>query len=486
MALRSNGATAGQADVGEFESSSTTANERLPSGLVQPFQSHAHYQQSHDQFHHQQQQQQQVQQQQQQQMHNTLSSSPFLGQHEPLSTFASASGLSGHVYSVWDSSAPPQAIVQQAQYATMQQPSMLASLPQRPTRTADSSRSDDGNGSSSPKPQRRSTTSRSAMACVLCRKQKMKCEGKDKAPCKRCRAAKVECTFEPSQSGTNLPRSRGLSKEWVEERMATVEERLIKLESRRSSLSSDTSSPLESENQGVTATITNGETGPKESSTAVLEARIAQLEAQVFALTFAATNGRHGVFAGSATPTVIPQHALYQQQQPQQSEGHFTYTVPLSMASATSDSNGSSYHRHPGAHAQELQHQQHEQQQLHQRQQIDHSAVQQALPQPLPPTNPPAFNTFYPTPRRDIQGAVNDVYQYSPHQPHAPASATPSRHATPLLPSNDGLNGFDGRLTNGVGTRSDGSNAHDASMGYSTPNEASLSEHFAHRRELTG
>ncbi|KAK4047327.1 hypothetical protein OIV83_005505 [Microbotryomycetes sp. JL201] len=196
------------------------------------------------------------------------------------------------------------------------------------------SRSDDGNGSSSPKPQRRPTTSRSAMACVLCRKQKMKCEGKDKAPCKRCRAAKVECTFEPSHAGSNLPRARGISKEWIEDRMASVEGRLVKLESRRGSLDSDSSA----------SPSTTSPTTPS-SSTAALEARIAQLEAQVFALTFAATGQRPSMLQGNSTPTVLPPHGVYAT-----SQSHFAYAAPAQSQLPLNGGFASQPHGAPPAH----------------------------------------------------------------------------------------------------------------------------------------
>ena len=91
-----------------------------------------------------------------------------------------------------------------------------------------------------------STVNRSAVACMLCRKQKvryllltrracleaarlrfdvadssailqMKCEGKDKAPCRRCRAAGVECTFEAAAPAPPGARKGGAaSKEWIE------------------------------------------------------------------------------------------------------------------------------------------------------------------------------------------------------------------------------------------------------------------------------
>ena len=85
---------------------------------------------------------------------------------------------------------------------------------------------------------------RSAMACQLCRRQsasspslsqlarlvvaaqhphlashvraEMKCEGPEKAPCRRCRAAQVECVFEAPPAAPPRPRGTGVTEAWVE------------------------------------------------------------------------------------------------------------------------------------------------------------------------------------------------------------------------------------------------------------------------------
>lgn len=49
----------------------------------------------------------------------------------------------------------------------------------------------------------------------------MKCEGKDRAPCRRCRQAGVECTFEaalPAPVGSR--KGAAASKEWIESSVA--------------------------------------------------------------------------------------------------------------------------------------------------------------------------------------------------------------------------------------------------------------------------
>ncbi|KAM0790915.1 hypothetical protein ACM66B_004222 [Microbotryomycetes sp. NB124-2] len=291
---------------------------------------------------------------------------------------------SSHAFGVWDQHPSAQQQMHEQQQRHTRQP------------LSTESRSDDGNGSSSPKPQRKTTTSRSAMACVLCRKQKMKCEGKDKAPCKRCRAAKVECTFEPSPAGSTLPRSRGVSKEWIEDRMASVEGRLVKLESRRGSLDSENSSASPGTTSPTTPT----------SSTAALEARIAQLEAQVFALTFAASGGgqRPGVGAlmqGNSTPTVLPPHSgLYT------SQSHYGYGLP---AQPPTDNNG-------------------------------YASQQQQQPPPPPPAHhdgsAAAFAQFYPTPNLDLPSPATELYyqhhvsahQNSPMAYGRPQQQQPQHH----------------------------------------------------------
>ncbi|KAG6818075.1 hypothetical protein H0H87_009230 [Tephrocybe sp. NHM501043] len=47
------------------------------------------------------------------------------------------------------------------------------------------------------------TLNRVPRACNACRKQKMRCEGADNPPCKRCRNTNLECLFEkPSREAT--------------------------------------------------------------------------------------------------------------------------------------------------------------------------------------------------------------------------------------------------------------------------------------------
>ncbi|ORY86676.1 hypothetical protein BCR35DRAFT_44473 [Leucosporidium creatinivorum] len=150
------------------------------------------------------------------------------------------------------------------------------------------------------------------MACMLCRKQKMKCEGKDKAPCRRCRAAGVECTFEAAAPAPPGARKGGAaSREWIESRMSGVEGRLKRLETQRtspsaSSSTTDPSSPV------VTP------------STDALEARIAQLEAQVYALTMAA--------ASNTTPIPSAPQPPYTQPQPPPLQQHYAQGFPPSFA----------------------------------------------------------------------------------------------------------------------------------------------------------
>ncbi|GAA5957766.1 hypothetical protein JCM8115_006241 [Rhodotorula mucilaginosa] len=75
------------------------------------------------------------------------------------------------------------------------------------------------------------TKSRSAMACQLCRRQKMKCEGPSKAPCRRCRAAGVACVFESPTSALPRVRSGGnAAQSWIDGRLQAFESRLSVLE----------------------------------------------------------------------------------------------------------------------------------------------------------------------------------------------------------------------------------------------------------------
>ncbi|KAL8277643.1 hypothetical protein RQP46_009916 [Phenoliferia psychrophenolica] len=53
-----------------------------------------------------------------------------------------------------------------------------------------------GEGQPKKKRKLKSSAPRTSRACLLCRKQKMRCEGADEPPCKRCRASNQECHFE--------------------------------------------------------------------------------------------------------------------------------------------------------------------------------------------------------------------------------------------------------------------------------------------------
>ncbi|GAA6031363.1 hypothetical protein JCM8097_005624 [Rhodosporidiobolus ruineniae] len=138
---------------------------------------------------------------------------------------------------------------------------------------------------------------RSAMACVLCRRQKMKCEGPDKAPCRRCRAAQVECVFEAPPQAPPRPRNGGVSEAWVENRLNQVEQRVTSLEDVSAS---------------ATAVVARQQhSGPPASQASVAdhERRIAALEAQLYALQLAAARAQ-------APP--LPAQQQQQQQQQQQ------------------------------------------------------------------------------------------------------------------------------------------------------------------------
>ncbi|KUL85970.1 hypothetical protein ZTR_06494 [Talaromyces verruculosus] len=68
---------------------------------------------------------------------------------------------------------------------------------------------------------------RSIVACLRCRKQKLKCGGPDKIPCQRCRASNAECVFVPPKALQSKPVSQSDS----ETRIALLEQRLQLVES---------------------------------------------------------------------------------------------------------------------------------------------------------------------------------------------------------------------------------------------------------------
>ncbi|GAA5937645.1 Zn(II)2Cys6 transcription factor domain-containing protein [Sporobolomyces koalae] len=119
-----------------------------------------------------------------------------------------------------------------------------------------------------PPPATATAKARSSVACALCRKQKMKCEGPDKKPCRRCRAAGVDCVFEAPPVAPPRPRGGGVTEAWVESRLSAMDQRVSLLEENGSSL---VHSPADS-NRGSGTT------------TADHERRIAALEAQIYAL----------------------------------------------------------------------------------------------------------------------------------------------------------------------------------------------------------
>ncbi|GAA5935563.1 hypothetical protein JCM3775_003352 [Rhodotorula graminis] len=113
---------------------------------------------------------------------------------------------------------------------------------------------------------------RSAMACQLCRRQKMKCEGPEKAPCRRCRAAQVECVFEAPPAAPPRPRGgTGVTEAWVEGRLGQVEHRIELLE--------DTAAHS-------TSLVSGNGSAPTVSPETVTdhERRLAALEAQLYSL----------------------------------------------------------------------------------------------------------------------------------------------------------------------------------------------------------
>ncbi|GAA5996578.1 hypothetical protein JCM5350_003451 [Sporobolomyces pararoseus] len=152
--------------------------------------------------------------------------------------------------------------------STHSQPSMQPQTPAGlPTAADSSSRANTvGTGTESPPPPPPPVAkARSSVACALCRKQKMKCEGPDKKPCRRCRAAGVECVFEAPPVTTPKPRGNkdGVTEAWVDAKLSVIDSRISVLE--------------ENSNSSVARQST-------EATTSDHERRIAALEAQIYAL----------------------------------------------------------------------------------------------------------------------------------------------------------------------------------------------------------
>ncbi|GAA5955979.1 hypothetical protein JCM10213_006525, partial [Rhodosporidiobolus nylandii] len=166
---------------------------------------------------------------------------------------------------------PPQQ-QQGAQLVGMQQPGGGGGAPVQPpapSLATGSGQAGQGQGQASPQMPK----ARSAMACTLCRRQKMKCEGPEKAPCRRCRAAQVECVFEAPPAAPPRPRAGVVTEAWVESRFNTVEQRISTLEE---TSSSSLSLVRQQQQQSISPALISDH-----------ERRIAQLEAQLYALQLA-------------------------------------------------------------------------------------------------------------------------------------------------------------------------------------------------------
>ncbi|KAM0754065.1 hypothetical protein T439DRAFT_322952 [Meredithblackwellia eburnea MCA 4105] len=140
--------------------------------------------------------------------------------------------------------------------------------------------------------------SRSAIACVLCRRQKMKCSGG--SPCRRCKTAGVDCVFESPPVSAPRPRTTnsGVSEAWVESRLSTVEDRISQLED---ASDSSPSTALTTRNRAPSAA-----TSPQLQVQHDHERRIAQLEAQIYALQLAASPTPPNHLARSLPPSAPP------------------------------------------------------------------------------------------------------------------------------------------------------------------------------------
>ncbi|GAA5992211.1 hypothetical protein JCM11641_001016 [Rhodosporidiobolus odoratus] len=188
------------------------------------------------------------------------------------------------------------------------------------------------------------TKARSAMACNLCRRQKMKCEGPEKAPCRRCRAAQVDCVFEapapaPPRAGRGgatvgaavaTQGERVVERDWVENRLSGLDARLSNLEhTTSSSLTVRQPQPPQ-----VSPAL--------QSNVADHERRIAALEAQLYALQVSVSRPQQ--------PQQFQQHQLppHQQQPPKPAifsssgGGNGMQHIDMTTDSPYSDAAGSS------------------------------------------------------------------------------------------------------------------------------------------------
>ncbi|GAA5877477.1 hypothetical protein JCM8547_001085 [Rhodosporidiobolus lusitaniae] len=158
----------------------------------------------------------------------------------------------------------------------------------------------------SPQQPQAAPKARSAMACVLCRRQKMKCEGPEKAPCRRCRAAQVECVFEAPPAAPPRPRGGGgVNEAYLEGRLSQFEQRILSLEEASTSQALVVRQQQQQQQQQHNSLV---------SAAAISdhERRLAALEAQLYALQLTVSRQQ------LPQPSQQPQQQYQQQQQQNQ------------------------------------------------------------------------------------------------------------------------------------------------------------------------
>ncbi|CAE6529338.1 unnamed protein product [Rhizoctonia solani] len=95
-------------------------------------------------------------------------------------------------------------------------------------------------------------------ACNACRKQKMRCEGADNPPCKRCRHAHIECMFEKPAREVSAATEQGL------ERIRSLENQVSSIQHTLSELVST----LRNQQQAPQPTLSNSAPSPSSATTA--------------------------------------------------------------------------------------------------------------------------------------------------------------------------------------------------------------------------
>ncbi|KAF8711861.1 Fungal specific transcription factor domain, partial [Rhizoctonia solani] len=195
-------------------------------------------------------------------------------------------------------------------------------------------------------------------ACNACRKQKMRCEGADNPPCKRCRHAHIECMFEKPAREVSAATEQGL------ERIRSLENQVSSIQHTLSELVSTLRNQQQQQQQQQQPTVpqapvSNSAPSPSSATTASTQTPQIHPSPSPFSPSLNAT-GYAGFHPPMALPPQVSQSQHHSHNQPQHhhshSHSHPRETSERDMAAATTLAMAQRGH-----HGQQHSHQQHPQ-----------------------------------------------------------------------------------------------------------------------------